>query len=85
MGGWGAITAYSLNASLREALFWHLGLALTNLSLAIYVCYTARFQSHTVSKIILQMKGKQIQIKKIFQLSIERRNFDCFLKEGDDL
>jgi len=25
-----------------EPLFWHLGLALTNLSLAIYVCYTAR-------------------------------------------
>ena len=36
------ITILILN---REPLFWHLGLALTNLCLAIYVCYTARSQS----------------------------------------
>ena len=32
----------SLLSTIGEKLFWHLGLALANLNLAIYVCYTAR-------------------------------------------
>ena len=65
------------SCTFREPLFWHLGLALTNLSLAIYVCYTARLQSLTMSKIIQQtwMKGQKFKGRTCFSFLFFREEF----------